>query len=101
VLDEHGVPLGQARYELDGPSAVMSINLAPDVRGRGIGGATLAMAIDELFRDSSAKVIHAYVKPDNEASVRLFMNAGFVRQATVSMQGQQAIHFVLERSSGW
>lgn len=101
VLDEQGVPVGQARYELDGPNAVMSINLAPDVRGRGIGGATLALAVDELFRDSSAKLIHAYVKPDNEASVRLFMNAGFVRQATVSMQGQQAIHFVLERSSGW
>jgi spore coat polysaccharide biosynthesis predicted glycosyltransferase SpsG/L-amino acid N-acyltransferase YncA len=101
VLDDRGVPVGQARYELDGPSAVMSINLAPGLRGRGTGSAMLALATDEVFRDTNAKVIQAYVKPDNEASVRLFVNAGFTRQATVSMRGQQAIHFVLERSSGW
>jgi UDP-2,4-diacetamido-2,4,6-trideoxy-beta-L-altropyranose hydrolase len=101
VHDEQALPVGQARYELDGVRAVMSINLAPSLRGRGFGSAILELATDQLFRDTSVAAVNAYVKPENEASVRLFLNAGFTRQATVSVRGQQAIHFVLERSSGW
>jgi UDP-2,4-diacetamido-2,4,6-trideoxy-beta-L-altropyranose hydrolase len=101
LQDAQEIPIGQARYQLDGARAVMSINLAPGLRGRGLGSATMDLASDQLFRETNAQAIHAYVKPDNEPSVRLFQNAGFTRQATVSMQGQQAIHFVLERSAGW
>ena len=101
VQNGEEVPVGQVRCQLDGVRAVMSINLAPGLRGRGFGSAALELATDQLFRDTPVKAIDAYVKPENEASVRLFTNAGFVRQATVSMQGQQAIHFVLERSIGW
>jgi UDP-2,4-diacetamido-2,4,6-trideoxy-beta-L-altropyranose hydrolase len=99
--DGQEVPVGQARYQLDGARAVMSINLAPGLRGRGFGSAILELATDQLFHGTNVHAIYAYVKPENEPSVQLFLNAGFMRQATVSMQGQQAIHFVLERSSGW
>jgi hypothetical protein len=51
------------------------------------------------FEDSEINFIDAYVKPENEASLKLFAGAGFLRYPSGTIEGQEAIHFVLERSA--
>ena len=45
----------------------------------------------------SVEFIDAYVKPSNEASLKLFAGAGFLRFPPEVIEGQEAIHFVLGR----
>jgi UDP-2,4-diacetamido-2,4,6-trideoxy-beta-L-altropyranose hydrolase len=91
-------PVGQVRFQQTGPRVTLSIGLAKTFRRRGLGRMLLFLACERLFRDSNLNAIDAYVKPDNETSIRLFSNAGFRRLGTESVRNQPAIHFVFERS---
>jgi len=98
VLDSADYPAGQVRFQIDHERAAVSISLAPHFRGKGYGKAVLAMATEYLFRTNSVTQIDAYVKPNNTASLLLFKRAGYARVNAEIIRGQQAIHFVLERT---
>lgn len=99
ATNREGTPLGEARYQLEGTRATLSINMGANFRGCGCGRKMLAVAVERLFQDSAAEVIDAYVKPTNEASVRLFSGGGFLQVETQTIEGQQAMHFVLMRKA--
>jgi RimJ/RimL family protein N-acetyltransferase len=92
------VPVGNVRYELNNCRAVVSINMAPPFRSNGLGKQVLRIATQELFGSSKATAVEAYVKSENQRSLRLFAGAGFERQEDSIVAGQQAAHFVLKRS---
>jgi UDP-2,4-diacetamido-2,4,6-trideoxy-beta-L-altropyranose hydrolase len=100
ATDSENVPVGQVRYQITNPEAVVSIDLAAGFRGKGLGGIALSIATGELFRTTQVSSIHAYVKPGNEASLRLFGNAQFSRRGVETIRGRSAVHFVLERKAG-
>jgi RimJ/RimL family protein N-acetyltransferase len=84
VAEVAGTPIGVVR--LDAKSStwayVVSVNLAPDVRGRGYAVPALAAARDWLkVHDPDARRLIAHIRPDNERSVRTFESAGYVRTA--------------------
>ena len=91
--------MGQVRCDVYGSRAVLSLNLGPQFRGKGWGRKMLLLAKDEIFRDSDVDIIDAFVKPDNEPSLRLFEGLGFYREGLENIQGQQAVHFVLTKNS--
>jgi UDP-2,4-diacetamido-2,4,6-trideoxy-beta-L-altropyranose hydrolase len=97
VMGPNDSPIGQVRYDIDGPRALVSISLGAGFRGKGYGGKCLSLAVEELFRSTRATVIDAYVKPANESSLRLFMKAGFRRQQSAVFAGQPAVHLTLEK----
>jgi RimJ/RimL family protein N-acetyltransferase len=93
-----GTPIGEVRYQITGNRAVLSISLGARYRGCRCGQKILTMAIEEFFRLSEEiEVIDAYVKPSNEASLKLFTAAGFVRFPRAEIDGQEAVHFVLQK----
>lgn len=92
-------PMGEVRYQIDGKRAVLSIGLAARFRGCGWGQKILAVASEKLFQESEVDFIDAYVKPTNQASLKLFAGAGFLRLPSKVIEGQEAIHFVLERNA--
>ena len=98
VTNADDVPVGHVRYELNQCRAVVSINMAPLFRSNGLGKEVLRMATQELFGSSRATEVKAYVKPDNERSLRLFAGAGFERQENSTVEGQHAAHFVLKKA---
>lgn len=98
ITDSHDLPIGEVRYEIEGARAVVSICLGPHSRGKGYGKAILEMATEELFRSSNVTALDAYVKPGNEASLRLFSCAGFTNDGSHQVSGQDAVHFVLTRN---
>ncbi len=90
--------VGLVRYDLEEARAVLSISVAAKFRRRGYGDALLHLAVPELFRRCRADAIDAYVKAENEASLRMFSSAGFRRLGEEQVRGVPAIHFSLPRS---
>jgi UDP-2,4-diacetamido-2,4,6-trideoxy-beta-L-altropyranose hydrolase len=99
ATDRSGQPMGEVRYQTEGNRAVLSISLGSRYRGCGWGQKILAVATERLFEESEAEFIDAYVKPSNEASLKLFAGAGFQRFRTAEIKGQEGVHFVLTRSA--
>ena len=109
ATDKDGARVGEVRYQIHGRRAVLSVNLGAGFRGRGLGQKIIAVATEKLFhdletndseiKDSEINFIDAYVKPANEPSLKLFAGAGFLRFPEEVIEGQAAVHFVLERSA--
>ena len=97
AIDKDGQPVGEARFQMEGKRALLSISLGASFRSRGLGRKILTVATEKLFHDSDIEFIDAYVKPTNESSRRLFAGAGFRPLPPAIIEGQEALHFVLER----
>jgi len=99
ATNKDGTRVGEVRYQIQDKRAALSISLGADFRGCGLGQKILSVATEMAFADSEINFIDAYVKPENEASLKLFAGAGFLRYPSGTIEGQEAIHFVLERSA--
>ncbi len=91
-MTDAGVPVGQVRFDLGDAGAEIDVSIASGERGKGYGSALIATGIAELLRVCPSCAVHAFVKPDNEASLRSFLRAGFQRQDTVTVRSNRAIH---------
>lgn len=72
--DLHGKALGQVRFQAQVEAEVISVGLAPEMRGHGLGWRIIAKACASL---APSRHVHAYIKAGNEASLRAFARAGF------------------------
>lgn len=97
ALDAQDVPVGLVRFQIEGARAMVSINLANQFRGKGYGKIILTMGCTKLFETTAAVMADAYVKPDNQTSLKLFTSVGFKSIGTETVRGQQAVHLVLEK----
>ncbi len=84
LVSERGEsPVGVVRYDIDraGREAEVSIYLAPERMGEGLGGRLLERG-ETWLREKEPDVISikALVKPQNEASVKLFTRSHFEAQ---------------------
>ena len=91
-----GKPLGLVRFHIKGEIAVLSVNVAPEVRGIGWGRKLIAFATHALVRAHSVQRIDAFVKLGNDASVRLFDAIGYRRVGIKQVAGQEALLFSQE-----
>jgi UDP-2,4-diacetamido-2,4,6-trideoxy-beta-L-altropyranose hydrolase len=95
-----GVPLGLVRFQIKGDDAVLSVNVAPGFRGEGWGRELIGFSTRSLVRARSVRRINAFVKPDNQASVRLFEASGFRRAGKERVANQDALLFSWEFGIG-
>jgi len=90
-------PIGQVRLERQaGEGAVeISISIARDRRGRGLGSALLAAGLEAGRRDAGlgGLIFIARVRTDNEASIKLFERAGFRLRDRASCRGVPCLVF--------
>ncbi len=77
-VDENARPVGHTRVVEDGGYAEVSIVVAPDHRGCGLGGQLLSLTHDAYAAGGGDCELRAFVKADNESSHRLFLSAGYV-----------------------
>jgi UDP-2,4-diacetamido-2,4,6-trideoxy-beta-L-altropyranose hydrolase len=96
---QSGEPVGQVRFDIENQEAIVSIGLASSLRGRGLGLAVLLKATALFFENSNAKKIHAFIKPTNHASVRLFEAAGFSWLEETQCKSQTANHYILNKDA--
>lgn len=80
-LDKEGNKVGVVRFDLEENSAVVSINLNPNMRGMGLATTCLKKAL--CFANSifpTVDIFNAEIKNTNISSIRTFINAGFYFQ---------------------
>jgi len=92
VIEDSGQPVGVVRFALEGPGeAVVSINIAPAARGRGIGPDALRQACALVFEEDAVSAVTAYIKPENAASLRAFEQAGFAHTGSTAREDETAM----------
>ena len=95
ALNQNDFPIGQVRFDHQDAETVISVIIDEAWRHRGYGVTLIETACEELFLNSDVKVIHAYVKPNNEASRKAFIRAGFKDTGVKVIHGQQASDLIL------
>jgi RimJ/RimL family protein N-acetyltransferase len=97
--DRHGLAVGQVRFDLgEDASAIISVAIAPEQRGRGLGAAAIAGACEALHARHGAIKVLAYIRRDNLASQRAFSRAGFSAPVAVDYRGHAAVLQSLDAS---
>jgi len=95
--DCQGVTIGVVRFDLHEDEAVVSLNVAPEHRGRGHGGELLRLACREILSRPDVDLVIAHVKRENTRSVQVFLGAGFVVDGTECIQNHAAVCLVLHK----
>lgn len=96
--DKAGTPLGQVRFQLEDDTAMISISLDAGHRGKNRGSLLIWTACRKLFTESDVSQVLAYIKADNQASMRAFEKAGFHDWDEATVQGSAAWVCYLERA---
>lgn len=77
VAEEGGNPVGQVRIDISGDVGVVSIAVAAERRGRGIGSEMLRAMVAEVSDAGTVRILRAVLHPDNVPSLRAFEAVGF------------------------
>jgi endonuclease IV/L-amino acid N-acyltransferase YncA len=89
IRDKSHALVGQVRFDEivgDAGKYLTSFSLAKDFRGRGLGAKLLIESIKKLSIDAQFDSLIAYVKKENEASLKCFLKAGF------NLIGEEYLH---------
>jgi RimJ/RimL family protein N-acetyltransferase len=78
IGEAEGRAVGQARFDaLDDGAYEISVTVAPEVRGQGLGTALIAAATGWLRETAPGAAVLAAVRPENAASLAAFRAAGY------------------------
>lgn len=95
ALDEEDKPVGQVRFDANhNDEAEIDVSIDRSKRGLGYGSLLVSMAVEEIFRVTSLRAVHAFVKPENTASIRVFEKSKFKKVGIETVGGNTAIHYV-------
>ena len=98
VYDQRNQFIGQVRYEVKNNSAVISISINRDFRGKGLAVPLLKSTAARIFKlKPDLNEISAYIRPDNTASSRSFLKAGYVQHQQAIINDVPFDVFVLKR----
>lgn len=92
-----GQPIGMVRIDEAEDSGTISINLVEQSHRRGLGTQAIRLASRRFFQERPANRIHAYIRPDNVASLRAFTKAGYKEVDRTTVKGQPAVLMLLPR----
>lgn len=94
IIERHGHPFGQVRFDLTGGEAEISISIVAGARGQGYGVQAIKMAAAKVFDKTEIGKINAYIKMSNGKSIAAFEKAGFRRAGKTKVKGEKALHYV-------
>jgi UDP-2,4-diacetamido-2,4,6-trideoxy-beta-L-altropyranose hydrolase len=96
ATDSKGDALGQVRFDVgaDDSKAVISVSLAPDRRGRGLGTKMIRSATDKILTTKHVQSVLALIKEGNLPSRLAFLKAGYVEDGTTTVNGLPAWRLV-------
>ncbi len=84
IGERSGEPVAMVRLDLgEGGEAMISVSVAPEARGRGLGKAAIRAALRHASTDPRIRVVLAQIRPQNAASLRAFEAAGFGSRSPV------------------
>jgi spore coat polysaccharide biosynthesis predicted glycosyltransferase SpsG/RimJ/RimL family protein N-acetyltransferase len=100
AFDKNDNFIGQVRFEIENESAVISVSISKEFRGKGLSKKILAESCTKVFsRKNSLNSIVAYIRPDNMASIGGFKAAGFNFTIDCLLNDEKFLKFTLEKKS--
>jgi len=90
--------IGQIRFQVENSSAVVSISITKDFRGKGLSKKIIKNGCSKIFSEFNIKSIIAYILPDNKASINGFTSAGFIPAGEKIINHEKFLKFILERN---
>ncbi|MEH2349515.1 MAG: UDP-2,4-diacetamido-2,4,6-trideoxy-beta-L-altropyranose hydrolase [Nostoc sp.] len=97
AINKNDAPIGQIRYDIENCETTVSMSIDPKFRNQDYGSSLIKLASKQIFSDFDITRINAYIKPSNQASVRAFSKAGFQSMGITTLQGHQAILFIIDK----
>ena len=81
ILMDNDMPIGQARVSIEGEIAEIGYSICKEKRGMGYGSELLKFVSREIYKNCSniSKII-GRVKPENIASQKAFIKAGYIEK---------------------
>lgn len=76
--NERSEKIGQVRFEINGDTARISVNLNPVFIGQKLGNRLVRLATDLFMHDYPGKAITAEILDNNIGSIRSFQKAGYI-----------------------
>ena len=73
---------------------MVSVYLATEFRGKGLAPGLIRMGTEHFCAEKGATVVWAWIKPENEASRRAFLKAGYGEAELLEFAGQPAWRLV-------
>lgn len=99
AFDKNEKFIGQVRFQIEADSAVISISITKDFRGKGFSKKMLIDGCAKLFSEhNSVKNIIAYILPGNHASVKSFLSAGFEYKENSTINDEVFSKYILTRN---
>jgi UDP-2,4-diacetamido-2,4,6-trideoxy-beta-L-altropyranose hydrolase len=96
--DENGRGVGQLRVDRrSGQECDIDVSLSRDFRGAGQGSRFIDLGVRNVFESTGMERVHAFIRPENRASIRAFERANFVKLGEEVVKGHAAIHYVRSR----
>jgi UDP-2,4-diacetamido-2,4,6-trideoxy-beta-L-altropyranose hydrolase len=100
ALDLQDNPIGQVRFDKQNEKeAIISINISPENQGLGHGFSVLVKALNTIFFQTSIKIVHAFIKINNHASIRTFEKANFQNIGIKNVNGVLALHYLKQNQT--
>jgi len=84
-----GAPAGVVRFDTTGDTTTVSVAVDVRQRGKGIGTQLLARSTDDFLRGPTGSPHRSVHTPDNDASKRAFVAAGYVHTGRGEDRGVQ------------
>lgn len=100
ALDNQDTPVGQVRFDVKNDDETeIGVSIDRSRREAGYGSLLINMAVEEIFRVTPVRAVHAFIKPYNEGSIRAFEKAKFKRLGMETVRGNTATHYVRVKSN--
>ena len=98
--DSEGKAVGQIRMDPHvGGEMLIDVSVAAENRGSGYGSVLIDLAAEKIFAETPTRRLHAYIRKENQASIRAFEKADFRRVAEEVVKGEAAVHYARERAA--
>ena len=98
VVDKLNKFYGQIRFDINPRSneATISVSLKNNIRGLGLSSFIIDKSVNELVKIKSVKLIKAYIKEENIASIKAFERANFKFLEDLIIKGNRTKLYVKE-----
>ena len=98
--NEQGRAIGQFRLDWRSrDEGDIDVSLAPEARGAGYGSVLINLGVRQIFETTATQRVHAFIRPENLASMRAFERAGFSKLGDEQVKGHAAIHYMRMRET--
>lgn len=96
AFEGRNVPVGQVRFDLENEDAEIDVSIDSNMRRKGYGVLLIEMGIKELAISMRVRMVHAFIKTENKASINAFCKAGFKDTGEEKKKGQPSRHLIFQ-----